>query len=103
MHELHIPLFVYKSDFLRYHREFPDVFIEYDRQSIVALLRKGMAAGLVLGLLVFHYWYMHPLRLMTGAAVIMLTNALSGHLHVKDLKKLSLKAAEDAAKEKSPK
>ena len=89
-----------KSDFLRYRKEFPEIFIEYDRQSIVALLRKGLAAALILGLAVFYYWYMHPLRLMAGAAVVMLTNTLSGYLHVKELKELTLKAAQDAANDK---
>jgi hypothetical protein len=89
-----------KSDFLRYHEEFPGIFIEYDRQSILALLRRGLAAGLVLGILVFYYCYMHPLRLMAAGAAIMLVNTLSGYLHVKDLKRLTLKAAEDAAKKK---
>ncbi len=89
-----------KSDFLRYHEEFPGIFIEYDRQSILALLRRGLAAGLVLGIFVFYYCYMHPLRLMAAGAAILLVNTLSGYLHVKDLKKLTLKAAEDAAKEK---
>jgi hypothetical protein len=89
-----------KSDFLRYHKEFPGIFIEYDRQSILALLRQGLAAGLVLGILVFYYWYMHPLRVMAAGAAIMLVNTLSGYLHVKDLRRITLKAAEDAVKEK---
>jgi len=89
-----------KSDFLRYHKEFPGIFIEYDRQSIIAVLRQGLASSLVLGILVFYYWYMHPLRVIAAGGAIMLVNTLSGYFHVKDLKTLTLKAAEDAAKEK---
>jgi hypothetical protein len=89
-----------RSDFLRYHEEFPGIFIEYDRQSILASLRQGLAAGLFLGILVFYYWYRHPLRVMAAGAVIMLVNTLSGYLHVKELRKITLKAAEDAVKEK---
>ena len=85
------------SDFLRYNKQFPDIFIEYDRQSILALLRKGLAASVVLGLLVFHYLYMHPLRVMAAAGALMLFNTLSGHFHVKGLKELTRKAAEAAA------
>lgn len=89
-----------ESDFLRYHKEFPDIFIEYDRQSVMGLMRSGLAAALVLGLLVFYYWYMHPLRVMAAAAAIMLGNSFTGFLHLKNLKGLTLKAAEDTAKEK---
>lgn len=91
-----------KSDFLRYHKEFPDIFIEYDRQAVMGLMRSGLAAALVLGLLVFYYWYMHPLRLLAAAAMIMLVNSFTGYLHMNDLKELTLKAAQDTAKEKHP-
>ena len=90
----------HKSDYLRYHEEYPDIFIEYDRQSIIALLRQGLAASLLLGLLVFYRLYSHPLRVMAAAGVIMLINTYFGGRHIKELKKLTLKAAEDAAKAK---
>jgi hypothetical protein len=86
-----------ESDFLRFHREFPDIYIEYDRQSIIALLRRGLATGLVLGILVFYYLYTHPLRIMTAAGAIMLFNTLSVHFYIPHLRKNTLKAAREAA------
>jgi|HubBroStandDraft_6_1064221.scaffolds.fasta_scaffold24659_3 hypothetical protein len=88
------------SKFLRFRTEFPDIFIEYDRQSILALLRQGLAASLLLGLLVFYRLYTHPLRVMVVAAGIMLINSLSGYFHIEELRMRTLKAAEEAAKDK---
>jgi hypothetical protein len=85
------------SKFLRFRTEFPDIFIEYDRQSILALLRRGLAASLFLGLLVFYRLYTHPLRVMVVAGAIMLINSLSGYFHIEELKMRTLKAAEEAA------
>lgn len=85
-----------KADFLRFHKEFPEIYIEYDRQSIIALLRRGLAASVVLGLLIFYCLYSHPIRVIAGAGAIMLFNAVSGHFHLKGLKRDTLRAARDA-------
>jgi len=84
------------ADFLRLHREFPDIYIEHDRQSIIALLRRGLAASVVLGILVFRYLYMHPVKIIAAAGGIMLFNAVSGYFYMKDLKRDTLQAARDA-------
>jgi len=85
------------SDFLRYHRQFPEIFIEYDRQSILAILRRGLAASPFLGLLVFHYFSTHPYRIMFAASVIMTLNIFANHFHMRELSDTTLKAAKDAA------
>ena len=88
-----------RSELLRYHKEYPDIFIELDRQSILALLRVGLAGSLLLGLLVFYGLYPHPLRVMAAAGVLMLINTIFGGVHLKELRKASVKAAKDSAKD----
>lgn len=88
------------TDSLRLHGEFPEIYIEYDRQSIIALLRRGLAASIVLGILVFHYLYAHPVRTIAAAGAIMLLNAFSGHSHLKKLRHKSVLAAREAEKRK---
>jgi hypothetical protein len=85
-----------ETEFLRLHGEFAEIYIEYDRQSIIALLRRGLAASVVLAILVFYYLYAHPLRIIAAAGAIMLFNAISGHSHLKKLKHKTLLAARDA-------
>lgn len=85
-----------RADFLRFHREFQEIYIEYDRQAIIALLRRGLAASVVFGLLVFYYLDRHPIRVIAGAGAIMVFNAVSGYFHLKRLKGNTLRAARDA-------
>jgi hypothetical protein len=85
------------ADFLRYHQQFPEVFIEFDRQSILALLRRGLAASLFLGVLVFRYLPTHPLRIMVAAGAIMVLNTFAGRFHMQELWGTTLKAAKEAA------
>jgi len=85
------------ADFLRYHRQFPGIFIEYDRQSILAILRRGLAASPILGLLVFHYFSAHLYSIMVAASVIMTLNIFATRFHMQELSDTTLKAAKDAA------
>jgi hypothetical protein len=84
-------------DFLRYHKQFPEIFVEFDRQSILALLRRGLAASLFLGILVFRYLSTHPLRIMVAAGVIMVLNIFANRFHIQELWDTTLKAAKEAA------
>lgn len=86
-----------KADFLRLHKEFPEIYVEYDRQSIIALLRRGLAASVLFGILVFDYLHTHPVRVIAAAGGIMLFNVLSGRFYIKGLERDTLKAARDAA------
>lgn len=85
----------------RYRKQFPDIFIEQDRQSILALLRRGLAASVILGLLVFRYSPRHPLRVLAAAAALMLFNAVSGYFYIKRLKDMTGRVAEAAADDAS--
>lgn len=89
-----------KASLFRYRKQFPDIFIEQDRQSILALLRRGLAASVILGPLVFRYFSMHPLRILAVAAALMLFNAVSGYFHIQRLKDMTgrvAKATDDAS------
>lgn len=90
-----------KASLFRYRKQFPDIFIEQDRQSILALLRRGLAASVILGLLVFRYFPTHPLRVLAAAAALMLFNAVSGYFHIKRLKDMTGRVAEAAADDAS--
>jgi hypothetical protein len=86
-----------RSNFLRFHKQFPDIYVEYDRQSILNLLRRGLSASIFLGILLFHYLANHPLRIMVVAAVIMGLNSFAGNDHLKRLRDRTLKAAKLAS------
>lgn len=85
------------ADFLRLHKQLPGIYVEYDRQSIIALLRRGLAASVVLAIIVFYYLHRYPTPVIAGAGAIMLFNAISGHFYIKDkLKPDTLAAARKA-------
>lgn len=87
-----------EADFLRLQAEFPEIYVEYDTQSIIALLRRGLAASVVLATLVFYYLHAHPVPVIAGAGAIMLFNALSGHFYLRTvLKPKTLRAARGAS------
>jgi hypothetical protein len=85
------------ADFLRYHKDFPEIYIEHGRQSIMALLRRGLAAAFFLGLLVFCNFNAALPWVMILAGVSMLVSCFSGYYHVGRLKKHTLQSAKDAA------
>jgi hypothetical protein len=89
------------SDLLRYRRQYPDIFIELDRRSILALLRTGLAGSVIVGLAVFYWLYPYWRTLMVLAGVVMLFNAYGGNRHVREMRRVTLKAAQDADMKRS--
>ena len=87
------------SDLLRYRSKYPDIFIELDRRSILALLRNGLAGSVILGLAVFYWLYPYPRFLMAAAGAIMLFNASGADRHIRQMRKITLRAAQEADKE----
>lgn len=84
------------ADLLRYHQDFPKIFIEHDRQSIMALLRQGLTAALLLGVLVFYCLYDRQFWVMVVAGIVMLISCVSGYYHVGRLRQRTLLAARAA-------
>ncbi|MBZ5696571.1 MAG: hypothetical protein LAN36_14575 [Acidobacteriia bacterium] len=86
------------SDLLVYRKEYPDIFIELDRRAIIALLRRGLAGSLVVGLAIFYCLYQHPRTLLALGALIMLFNAYTAGCHIGYMSKVTLRAAQTAKK-----
>jgi hypothetical protein len=86
------------SDLLRYRKRYPDIFIELDRRSILALLRTGLAGSVLLGLVTFYSLYPYRRSLVVAAGAIMLFSANGAYRHVKGMRKVTLKAAMDEEK-----
>ncbi len=89
------------SDLLRYRNRYPDIFIELDRRSILALLRTGLAGSALLGLVTFYWLYPYRRSLEVAAGAIMLFSANGAYRHVKKMIKLTLKAARDEEKKRA--
>ncbi|SRR6266849_266691 len=89
------------SDLLRYRKEFPDIFIELDRRSILAVLRVGLAGSALLGFAVFYWLYPYRRSLLVAAGVIMLFSAYGANRHIKEMRRVTLRAARDAEKRRS--
>lgn len=88
------------SELLYYRTRFPDVFIELDRRSIIALLRTGLAGALIVGLAVFYWLYAYPKVLLAVGGVVMVFNSYTAGRHIGDMRATTLLAARGA--EKSP-
>jgi hypothetical protein len=89
------------SDVLRYRKRYPDIFIELDRRSILALLRTGLAGSVLLGLVTFYWLYPYRRSLVVAAGGIMLFSANGAYRHVKKMRRVTLKAARDEEKKQT--
>lgn len=90
------------ADLLMYRKEMPDVFVELDRRSIMALLRTGLAGSLLTGLIVFYYLYWHPRMLFAAAGLIMLFNTYTAARHIKYMQRVTLEAAQKLDQRRPP-
>lgn len=90
-----------RAALLFYRKKFPDIFVELDRQSILALFRKVLAGSLFLAFLVFYgcLCFDGSLRIALAlAGLIMLFHTYTA-AHLEDLKEDTLRAAQKAEKE----
>lgn len=84
---------------LHYRRLYPELFIELDRRSTLALLRTGLGAGFLLG-----SWFLYPSLaqgLMLAAGVILLWSGYSGRKHVDFYRIATLRAVLRTERKKS--